>query len=80
MRERLGILQFLNELENGFMRRWSTERNPIVKYSNGKEEENVNLKKLNLEPTYGLPDLPLSCQWGMGKFYLCKIMISLYKN
>lgn len=52
MRERLGILQFLNELENGFMRRWSTERNPIVKYSNGKEEENVNLKKLNLEPTY----------------------------
>ena len=67
MRERLGILQFLqlcNELENGFMRRWSTERNPIVKYSNGKEEENVNLKKLNLEPTYGQPDLPLSCQWG----------------
>ena len=49
MRERLGILQFLqlcNELENGFMRRWSTERNPIVKYSNGKEEENVNLKKV----------------------------------
>ena len=64
MRERLGILQFLNELENGLMRRWSTERNPIVKYSNGKEEENVNLKKLNLEPTYGQPDLPLSCQWG----------------
>ena len=65
MRERLGILQFLNELENGLMRRWSTERNPIVKYSNVKEEENVNLNlKLNLEPTYGLPDLTLACQWG----------------
>ena len=46
-REKLGILQFLNELENRFMRRWSTERNPIVK-SSGKEAENVNLKKLNL--------------------------------
>ena len=41
-RERLGVLQFLKELEEGFVHKWSLERNPIVKYQDGREEENLN--------------------------------------
>ena len=37
-RERLGILQFLKELEDGFIKRWATERNPFVVYPDGREE------------------------------------------
>ena len=67
-RERLGILQFLKELEEGFVKRWSTDRNPIVKYSDGREEANVNLKMFNHEPVWTLSDLTTACQWGkLGK-------------
>ena len=44
-RERLGVLQFLKELEDGFVKRWSLERNPIVKFPDGREEANLNLKQ-----------------------------------
>lgn len=69
-RERLGILQFLKELEDGFIKRWATERNPIVTYPDGKEEANLNLKVFHLEPLHTLPDLTTACQWGkLGKTF-----------
>ena len=64
VRERLGILQFLKELEDGFIKRWATERNPSVVYPDGREEANVNLKVFHLEPVYTLSDLTTACQWG----------------
>lgn len=69
-RERLGVLQFLKELEDGFIKRWSLERNPIVKYPDGREEPNVNLKKFQHEPTFDLNDMTTACQWGkLGKSF-----------
>ena len=46
-RERLGVLQFLKELEDGFIKRWSTERSPVVVYPDGREEPNVNQMQLS---------------------------------
>ena len=51
-------------MEDGFIRRWSTERSPVVKYPDGRVEDNVNIKNIHLEPIYELPDLTLACQWG----------------
>jgi hypothetical protein len=69
-RERLGVLQFLKELEEGFVKRWSLERNPIVKFPDGREETNLNLKKFYHEPLFELSDLTTACQWGkLGKSF-----------
>jgi hypothetical protein len=40
-RDRLGVLQFCKELEDGFIKRWSTDRNPMVNYPDGREEPNL---------------------------------------
>ena len=67
-RDRLGVLQFCKELEDGFIKRWSTDRNPMVNYPDGREEPNLNLKVFHLEPLHKLPDLTTACQWGkLGK-------------
>ena len=55
-RDRLGILQFLKEFEDGFIKRWSLERNPMVKYPDGREEPNLNYKVFHQEPLHTLPD------------------------
>ena len=49
LRQRLGIKQFLSVLENGFVKRWSTDRKPtvLIKLDDRLEQENVNLKKFN---------------------------------
>ena len=63
-RDRLGVLQFCKELEDGFIKRWSTDRNPMVQYPDGREEPNLNLKVFHLEPLHTLADLTAACQWG----------------
>jgi hypothetical protein len=50
-------IQFCKELEDGFIKRWSTDRNPIVNYPHGREEPNLNLRVFHLEPLHNLPDL-----------------------
>ena len=67
----MGIRQFLIELENGFVKKWSTTRNPIVivieKDAEGneirKETHNLNLKQYNTEPEHDLSDLTSACPW-----------------
>ena len=47
LRQRLGILQFLNILETGFVKRWSTDHKPQVSVLvDGQlvQQDNVNLK------------------------------------
>ena len=63
-RERLEVLQFLKELEERFVYKWSTDRCPTIRYPDGRTEDNFYLKKFNHEPIYELPDLTLACQWG----------------
>ena len=52
------------ELEDGFVKRCSTERNPEVVYPNGNRKPNVNLKEFYHEPLHTLSDLTTACQWG----------------
>jgi hypothetical protein len=63
-RERLGVLQFCRELEDGFVKRWAIERSPTIYYSDGREEANVNFKVFHKEPLHTLADLTTACQWG----------------
>ncbi len=50
----MGLNQFLNQLENGFVKNWSLDRNPI---------NNVNVKTFNEEPIIELKDYTIAYQW-----------------
>ena len=73
LRQRLGVLQFLNLLENGFVKRWSTNRNPSVEVLVNSvlvEQININLKKFNEEPIINLQDYTCAYQWDkLGKVF-----------
>ena len=67
LRQRLGIMQFLNVLETGFVKRWSTDRKPMVTVSVEGEltqQDNINLKVYNDVPVFGLKDYTCAYQWG----------------
>ena len=57
-------MQYLKELEDGFIHKWAKERSPTVKFPDGREEINVNQKNFNHVPDYELSELTISCQWG----------------
>jgi len=82
LRKRLSILQFLNLLMNGFVKRWSTDRKPTVTVERDGvlvEEANVNLKKFNLEPIIRLEDYTTGYQWNKLSKVFTKIRIDSTK-
>ena len=59
-------MQFLYELDNGFVKRWSIDRKPTVSVLvDGMivDEPNQNLKEFHTEPVFELKDYTLAYQW-----------------
>ena len=71
-RQRLGIKQFITVLEDGFVKRWSTDRDPIVKITVDNiitEQENVN-QVFKSEPSISIKDFTVAYQWDkLGKTF-----------
>ena len=65
LRQRIGVMQFLNILETGFVKRWSTDTTVTVLVEGQLvNEPNKNLKKFNNEPVFDLKDYTCAYQWG----------------
>lgn len=47
-RERLGVVEFLHVLEFGFVKKWSTERNPLITRMFNKKNMFTSTQKLRL--------------------------------
>jgi len=60
LRKRLSVQEFILQLESGFLKQGSLDRNPIVQVRNEQdeivEEANKNLKNFHLGPSIDLDD------------------------
>lgn len=66
LRKRLSVQEFILQLESGFLKQGSLDRNPIVQVRNEQdeivEEANKNLKNFHLGPSIDLDDYTTSYQ------------------